>query len=443
MAHSFASSVPTIKRSFCRLLTAEVILGVCQETGHVFRKRKFDPVLTLHLFILQILHGNTAIVHLRHLAGASINAAAYCRARMRLPVQVYEKLLDYSASLLGRGVHSPWVGVRRVLLTDAASTLLPDTPSIRRLFDQPRNIKPGCGYPMAKVLALFDAASGAVLRPLICTLFVHEGSRIWKLHPLLGAGDLLVGDRAFCSYAHLAMLSGRRVWGLFRMQQRQKVDFRRGRKHGGKGKPTSRHIRRLGRYDQWVEWFKPQVRPKWMSKQQHSALPFSLIVRELRYHLEARGQRTRVVTIVTTLLDARLWPAGEIARLYGLRWQVETHFAQLKTTMKMSQIKCRTAGGIRKELLMHLIAYNLVRRVILDAAARQNLAPRRISFIDALRWLASAGADQEWILLAVIPLRPDRHEPRVKKYQKYRYLSMTVPRHIMLKKPYLYADKAK
>jgi hypothetical protein len=296
---------------------------------------------------------------------------------------------------------------------------------------------------MAKILALFDAAGGAVLRPLIHTLFVHEGSSIWKLHPLLGAGDLLVGDRAFCSYTHLAMLSVRRVWALFRMQQRRKVDFRRGRKHGGKGRPQSRHIRKLGRYDQLVEWFKPQVRPKWMSKKQYAALPASLTVRELRYHLVGRGQRTRIVTIATTLLDPALWPAGKIAELHGLRWQVETHFAQLKTTMKMSQIKCKTAAGVKKELLMHLITYNLVRRVMLDAAGRQEVAPRRISFIDALRWLANARPGDQMIVLMVIPPRPGRHEPRVKKYQKYRYLSMTTPRHIMLKRPYLYADKVK
>ena len=443
MADRFACSTPPIKRPFCRLISAQVILHACQEAAHVFRKRKFDPVLTIHLFLLQVLHGNTAILHLRHLADASVNAAAYCKARMRLPVAVYERLLDYSAGLLRQQGHSLLLGVRRVLLVDAASSLLADTRSIRKLFDQPKNIKPGCGYPMAKVLAMFDAVSGAVLRPLICSLFVHESSSVWKLHPLLRAGDLLVGDRAFCSYAHLAMLHARGVLGLFRMQQKQKMDFRRGRKHGGKGRPTSRYLRKLGRYDQLVEWFKPQVRPRWMSSKQYAALPASLIVRELRYHLAGHGQRTRVVTIATTLLDADLWPAEKIRRRYGLRWQVETHFAQLKTTMKMSPIKCKTAQGARKELLMHLIAYNLVRRVMLDAARRQKLSVRRISFIDALRWLAHARQDQDLIVLAVIPLRPDRHEPRVKKYQNYRYLSMTTPRHIMLRKPYLYADKAK
>src|SRR5262249_41581398 len=160
----------------------------------------------------------------------------------------------------------------------------------------------------------------------ICSLFVHEASNVWKLHPLLQAGDLLVGDRAFCSYVHLAMLSAGNILGLFRVQQKQKVDFRRGRRHGQTGQPSSRFIRKLGSLDQLVEWFKPKQRPKWMSLEQLAALPAGLIVREVRYHLAARGQRTRVVTIVTTMLDQKLYPAKKIAHLYGLRWQVETHF---------------------------------------------------------------------------------------------------------------------
>jgi hypothetical protein len=420
-----------------------VILDICRQASHRFRKRKFDPVITVHLFILQILKGNTAILHLRHLVAGGVNAAAYCRARMRLPLAVCEKLLDHTASLVTSPVEWKLPSIRRVLLVDGTSSLTPDSSSIRKLFKQPANIKPGCGYPMAKVLAIFDAASGAILRPIICCLFVHEASNVWGLHPLLEAGDLLIGDRAFCSYVHLAMLSAGGVFGLFRVHQKQKVDFRKGRRHGGKGRTKSRFIRKLGPLDQLVEWRKPGQRPKWMSKQQFAALPSRLIVRELRYHLAARGQRTRKVTIVTTLLDETLYPAEKIAELYGLRWQVETHFAELKTSMKMSQLKCKTAEGVKKELLMFFITYNLIRRIILEAADRQRVSVRRISFIDALRWLASAGENDELIALVVIPLRPDRHEPRVKKYLKYRYRPMTRPRRIMKKRPYLYADKAK
>lgn len=442
MAQSIVSPAARIKRHYARLLPGGVIVAACCAASHGWRNRRFDPVTTIHLFILQILNSNTAILHLRHLAGTAINAAAYCRARMRLPLAVYETLLDYTAGLAAQGCQ-PVFAAMRVLLVDGTSSLTPDTRSIRKLFKQPANLKPGCGYPMAKVLALFDAASGAILQPLICSLFVHEASRVWTLHPLLRAGDLLVGDRAFCSYVHLAMLHARLLLGLFRVHAKQKVDFRRGRRHGRRGQPTSRFVRKLGRLDQLVEWVKPRQKPKWMTSKQFDALPSSLLVRELRYHLQARGQRTRIVTIATTLLDPALYPAEKIAELYGLRWQVETHFAQLKTSMKMSQLKCRSAEGIKKELLIYFISYNLIRRVIRDAADQQNLPERRISFIDAMRWLANARGDDPLIVLAVIPLRPNRHEPRVKKYLKYRYRPMTRPRHIMKKRPYLYADKVK
>jgi Transposase DDE domain len=443
MAHTLASSTLPFKSRFRRLLPADVILDAAGQASHVFRRRKFDPVVTIHLFIVQILHGNAAILHLRHLVSAGVNAAAYCRARMRLPLAVYEKLLDHAASLLSPVVGRGLPAIGRVLLVDGTSSLTPDTRSIRKLFKQPANIKPGCGYPMAKVLAIFDAASGAILRPIICCLFVHEASNVWRLHPLLEAGDLLIGDRAFCSYVHLAMLSAGGVFGLFRVQQKQKVDFRKGRRHGGKGRTKSRFIRKLGPLDQVVEWFKPRQKPRWMSRKQFAALPSGLIVREVRYHLAARGQRTRVATIVTTLLDERLYPAEKIAELYGLRWQVETHFGELKTSMKMSRLKCKTSDGVKKELLMYFITYNLIRRIILEAAERQRVHARRISFIDALRWLAGTGENDDLIALVVIPLRPGRHEPRVKKYLKYRYRSMTRPRHIMKKRSYLYADKIK
>jgi len=442
MAHSIATPPLRIKRQFCKLLPDDVIVDACRKAKYRWRQRKFDPVVTIHLFILQVLHGNTAILHLRHLVHHAVNAAAYCKARMRIPLAVYETLLDHAARLASQGCE-PVFAAMRVFLVDAASSLTPDTRGIRKLFKQPANIKAGCGFPMAKVLALFDAASGAILRPLICSLFVHEASNVWLLHPLLRPGDLIVGDRAFCSYVHLVMLHTRGVFGLFRMQQRQKVDFRRGRKHGGKGKPKSRFIRKLGSYDQLVEWFKPKQKPKWMSKKQFAELPASLIVRELRYHLQARGQRTRIVTIVTTLVDPVLYPAEKIAALYGLRWQVETHFAQLKTSMKMARLKCKSPDGVKKELLTCFIAYNLTRTVMREAAERQAVALGRISFIDALRWLAHAHAGDLLIVLAVVPLRPDRHEPRVKKYLKYRYRSMTRPRHILKKRPYLYADKIK
>jgi len=303
-----------------------------------------------------------------------------------------------------------------------------------------------------KVLGLFDAFTGLMLQTLCFALYTHEQSKVWMLHPLLKAGELLVGDRAFCSFVHLAMLFSRGIHGLFRVHQKQIVDFRphrkyrksyqKGRKVSGKrGRakpsrpmPRSKFIKRLGKHDQIVEWFKSAAgRPKWISDEQWEALPQSLILRELRFVLARKGQRTRVVTIATTLLDPALYPKAKIAQLYGVRWQVETHFAELKTTLKMRKLKSKTAEGVKKELTVYALVYNLVHQVMCKAAGAQNVSPDRISFIDALRWILSAGTDEQVPELIVNPRRPDRHEPRVVKDRQDTYTKMTRPRHVLRK----------
>jgi hypothetical protein len=259
---------------------------------------------------------------------------------------------------------------------------------------------------------------------------------------MLGPGDLLVGDRGFCSYVHLAMLHLRGVAGLFRMHQRQIVDFRPGRgrprRKGRRGRPRSRVVRRLGKHDQVVEWVKPERRPKWMAMLagRFDALPARLHVRELRYHLKGRGRRTRVVTIATTLLDPGLYPKGEVAQLYGLRWSVETHFGELKTTLRMRRVKSQTPDGVRKELAVYCLVYNLVRAVMLRAAERQGTTPDRVSFTDALRWLLCAATPGEEVTSLVInPRREGRHEPRVIKDLQDTYRKMTLPRRQMRRRP--------
>jgi hypothetical protein len=394
----------------------------------------------VHLFVLQVLCFNTAIRHLRHLAGHAVNAAAYCEARMRLPLDVLRSLLRDSAAAAAATGAGHWCGLR-VLLVDGSSTIAPDTPASQRAFGQPPNQKPGCGFPVPKILALFDAFSGMVLEALCLPLFTHEQSGVWRLHPMLGPGDLLVGDRGFCSYVHLAMLHLRGVAGLFRMHQRQIVDFRpnrRPRHKGQRGRPRSRVVRRLGRHDQVVAWPKPGKRPKWMAMlaTQFESLPAELLVRELRYHLKGRGRRTRVVTIATTLLDPELYPKEKVARLYGLRWSVETHFAELKTTLGMRRVKSQTPDGVRKELAVYCLVYNLVRAVMLRAAERQGTTPDRVSFVDALRWLLSAAMPgQDVAALVINPRREGRHEPRVVKDLQDTYRKMTLPRTQMRRRP--------
>ena len=304
-------------------------------------------------------------------------------------------------------------------------------PALAQAFGYPGNQKPGCGFPVPKILGMFDAVTGLMIEALCFPLFTHEASKVWKLHPLRGPGDLLVEDRGFCSFVHLALLGLRNVQGLFRLHQKQIADFRprRKRRHKGqKGRPSSRFVRRLGKYDQLVEWFRPARKPLWMNARQWASLPETLLVRELRYHLSADGQRSRCVTIATTLLDPMRYPKEKIAALYGIRWTVETHFAELKTTLRMRKLKCRTVEGVHKELAVYCLVYNLVHMIMLQAAHRQRVDPDRISFIDALRWLTHADPLEPLPDLIVNPRRPHRHQLRVIKDRNDTYPRMTQPR---------------
>lgn len=453
---SIASTLERIKEDLQPFLPEEEIRAACQEAGYTWRERKCGAVTTIHLFILQILCFNTAMTHLRLLAKAAVAAPAYCRARMRLPLEVLQKLLRRSATTMTTAVAAErWCGLRP-LLVDGSSTIAPDTPASQKAFGQPGEQKPGCGFPIPKVLGLFDAATGLILELLAFPLRTHEQSKVWKLHPLLGPGDLLVGDRGLCSFAHLAMLSARGLAGLFRMHQRQIVDFRphrkargsanrQGRSKGSRrakgqakrrygkrreqgGQPSSQFVKRLGKHDQIVQWRKPPRRPKWMTFEQYASLPPTLQVRELRYWLPRKGQRTLCVTIATTLLSALRYPKEKIIGLYKVRWTVETHFAELKTTLKMRRVKSQTAEGVRKELAVYALVYNLVHMVMLEAAWRQGVTVDRISFVDTIRWLLSALPGEEMPKLIINPRRADRHEPRVIKDLQDTYRKMTKPR---------------
>jgi len=465
---SVARALSRIKSDLGRHLPAGSVEAACREAGHAWRERKLGPVATLHLFVLQVLHFNTAIRHLRHLGGKPVNAAAYCKARMRLPLAALQALLRSSSAAMretaagggvGRGGRGGlWCGLR-AYLADGTGTITPDTPALQKAFGQPKNQKPGCGLPVPKLLGLFDAFTGMVVELLAAPLYTHDLRGVCRLHPLLAAGDLLVGDRGFCSYAHLALLHLRGVLACFRMHQRTIVDFRPHRRHKGSGKvkgrgkgsgkgsgkglPTSRYVRRLGHWDQLVEWVKPGARPRWMTPGQFASLPATLLVREVRYLLEDKGMRTRRVTLATTLLDPRLYPKDQVAALYGTRWRVEGHLAELKTTLGMRKLKSRTPDGIHKELAVYCLVYNLVHAVMAEAAARQRTTPDRVSFVDALRWLQTAAPGEAVPDLVINPRRPERHEPRVIKDLQDTYRKMVLPRAEMKKQLHKWGGRPK
>jgi len=427
-----------VREDLVQYLDRTTVDRVCRELGYICRERQLDPYTTLHLFILQVLHQNTAMTHLPHLAGERFTASAYCQARQRLPLAVFERLLDAFAQKLERPGDVPlWHG-HRVLLVDGSGFSMPDTLELRNYFGQPGNQKPGCGFPVAHMLALMDAHTGFLHDVVLSPMRTHDMAHVAQLHPNLSAGDILVADRGFCSYAHLALISQANRHAVFRVHQRMIVDFHPHRPCSRdvqrKGVPGSRWIRRLGPCDQLVEWHKPEIRPKWMTVEQFATLPETLIVREIKRRVHEPGCRVREVVLVTTLLDAERYPAAEIARLYRLRWQVEVDLRDLKSTLGMDVLKGHKVQTVTKEVHVFALVYNLVRLVMLEAARRQRVSPLRISFIDALRWLQPPKPVQSLPDLVVNPVRPDRIEPRCIKRRMKEYDLMTTPRRELRKR---------
>jgi hypothetical protein len=381
-----------IQADLAQVLDAAQITAVCQEVGYQFRRRLLDPITTIHLFVIQILNGNFAVARLKEFTDQDFSEAAYCKARGRLPLKLLQALLRRVGTALRATIHDAgrWLG-HRTFHVDGSGFSMPDTPELQKAFGQPPSQRPGCGFPVAHMLALFHAGTGFLMQVLTAPLRAHDMAQASLLHPELQAGDVLIGDRAFCSFAHLALLARRQLHGVFRAHQKQIIDFRPHRAYNGpgrgraqKGRPSSRWLKRLGFRDQLVEYFKPKSRPEWMSKLDYKALPKALVVRELRYQVPRGPYRSREVTLVTTLLDAEVYPAKELAALYGQRWTVETNLRHLKQTMKMDILHCETVAGVLKELTVFALVYNMVRAVMYEASQRQEVPVERISFADAL-----------------------------------------------------------
>jgi hypothetical protein len=433
-------AVGEIKSDVARHLDDAQVARLCRELNHSWRCRKLDPAATVHAFLLQVLHGNTACDHVPHLVGKTFSGEAYCAARARLPLELFERLLIAVCGSLAscRAEAARWCG-HRVWLVDGSSCSMPDTAELRRAFGQPDAQKLGCGFPVAHMLALFHAGSGMLQRVILSPLRTHDMSRVAQVHDALARDDVLLADRGFCSFAHLALLRQAGLHAVLRVHQRLVVDFRIGRLHvpprakskffrGATGLPRSRWIRRQGRWDQLVEYFKPQARPEWLTAAAFAALPETLLVREVRYAVGRRGFRTRHVDLVTTLLDPERYPLEELAQLYAARWQVELNLRHLKQTLHLDVLRSKTEAGVRKEVLMTALVYNLVRLVMLAAAEAKQVPVERISFIDALRWLTQPTERGALKTLVVNPHRPNRYEPRVRKRRPKQYPLLTRPR---------------
>ncbi|MGH9776754.1 MAG: IS4 family transposase [Candidatus Acidiferrales bacterium] len=370
-----------------------------QDLGHVWRERLLTPLVTLRLFLVQILNCNVSIAALRQLSGIHFAPSSYSEARDRLPLELLNRLLRWLHEQAGQSLDSARKIGARIFIVDGSTYSVEDTESLRKHFHLPAGTKPGVGYPMGKLMGLLDAATGMFVSLLALPLFEHDIRSVISLHPMLRAGDILLGDRAFCSFCHLALLNARGVLACVRLHQRRKV------KGGGVDR-----------------WHKPAMMPQWMDPASFASLPRFIDVRIVRYEVVHKGYRTRHVLVATTMMDEVMWPQEKIAELYGQRWQIETCFDHLKTTMGMNALRCKTADGVRKELAVYLLVYNLVRLAMLKAARRQGVSVKRISFIDALRWLAARMVGLTGVpTLIVNPDRTGRCQLRVirRRYKQY------------------------
>ncbi len=279
-------------------------------TGHhLFRRTTLTPGNTLRLFVRQVAHGNVACSAVQYLADSRFSDAAWCQARSRLPIQliqdVHQSLVDHARHELDQtddvGDQSRrWRG-HRVHVIDGTSDSMPDAPELRDHYGVPGACRPGLGFPTAHLMLLMDLRSGLLIDCIDSPLRTHDASVASRTHRHLQPGDVLLGDDAFGTYTHLALLLRANLHAVMPSHHRRIVDFTPGRSHVPRskgtrkksvGKPRSRIVQTLGRDDQIVEIFKPPKKPDWMSNEQWRQIPESIQVREIRRVVKRHGFRT-------------------------------------------------------------------------------------------------------------------------------------------------------
>src|SRR4051812_43485293 len=268
--HRLVSILRRIQQDLATILDKDAIDAACREQGHTWKDRLLNPANTLHLLALQVLNENTALNDVPRRSGEAFTGSALCKARKRLPLGVFRRLLERLADpLLPRagdpgGDDGRWHG-HRVFLMDGSSFSMPDTPELQQEFGQPGNQRPGCGFPVAHLMVLFHAGTGLIREILTSPLRTHDMSQVMQLHPALQPGDVGLGDRGFCSYAHLALLNLKGVFGVFRIHQRKKVQFEEPSDSDAAASRSGRlphWLYRLGARDHVVEWIKPEQAPE-------------------------------------------------------------------------------------------------------------------------------------------------------------------------------------
>jgi hypothetical protein len=413
------------------------------DEGPNSRDRVFSLRLTCECFLWQLLKPETAcrevvrqvqaLFRLRGLGLVAESDSAYIQARQRLPRERLEKALATTAQAADRRVpQSSGLQARPVKVVDGSTTQLADTRANQKRYPQPTTQKPGCGFPVIRFLGLLSLRSGAILHVILDSLHSHDLGLLRRLLDALNPGDILLGDRAFGEYTTAASLPAQGVDLVARLHHQRKVDFRK--------------ARRLAKNDGLFGWTKGYQQSAILSAIEWGLLPAEITVRLIRFTATIRGFRGRRITLVTTLLDPKLYPAQEIIALYARRWRLELCFRDIKSTLGMETLRCKSPDMAEKELLAYLVAHNLVRCLMAEALAQTHVLLEKMSFkgaVDALRQYSAAIAQasnrqlrgQLWEDLLInlardqLRLRPHRLEPRAVKRRPKAYPLLNQPRH--------------
>jgi hypothetical protein len=428
---------------FCDVLNPEAVQEALRAERVVGPDCIYTPLITVRMLLSQAMDPDPSLRQAvsrllaeraaQGRAPISADTGAYSQARQRLPEGVLERLSrQVGAKLLQQApVAWRWRG-RDVKIVDGTTVSMPDTAANQAVYPQPPNEKPGLGFPLARLVAVFSLAVGTVLEAALGPWMgkqTGENTLFRTLHEHLCSGDIVLSDRYFCSYFDIALLQQRGVDIVMRLHQRRPVDFRKGR--------------RLGPEDQRIIWHKPK-RPDWMDEACYESLPAILELRQVRLRGTRPGFRTQTIVVVTTLSEPQTVRRSDLTALYRMRWHAELDLRSLKQTMQMGILRGKTPEMVRKELWAHFLAYNLIRTVMAQAAQQHQLEPRQISFKGTVQTLVAftpqvLAAHSEAlpdlarrILKAIathqVADRPDRYEPRARKRRYDNFMHLLRPR---------------
>ena len=431
---------------FADVLSAESIRAAFQQENALFAQ---DDIYATHIvlwaFLAQTLRDGKGAACSEAVADIgtymlqvgrrppSGNTGDYCRARAKLSPSALRRLVVESARQLEADAEGDWLwNGRHAKLVDGFTFTMPDTPENQEAFPQLSTQRPGVGFPIARACAILSLATGSICDMAIGPYEGKETGETALLRTMLDsfdAGDVVVFDRYFCSFMMIALLAARGVDVCVRLHQRRTSDFRRGR--------------RLGPDDHLITWTRP-ARPAWMSEELYTEIPETLTLREIRFDVVVPGRRTETLTVITTLTDPEVYTKEDIAELYGIRWNAELDILQIKQTLNVDHVRCKSPEMVRRELWVTFLAYNLIRKVIATSATIHGKSPRKLGFTLACQtilssWmLVSTGSCRDMAALWASALsriaanevanRPGRIEPRVLKRRRHRYPLMQSPR---------------